>query len=101
MRYPSLDGTKYPDDTRDLRNEGDWCWKRDDSGRPFLFVCVVPGDDSPRLLPVTTSKAGQHKWNWDGNEETPTLSPSISARKGDHNQEIWHGYVKCGRFEGV
>lgn len=32
------------------------------------------------------------KWNWDGNIEKPTLSPSI-WRKGH-----WHGWLRNGEF---
>ncbi len=32
-------------------------------------------------------------WTWDGNQERPTLSPSI------HCVDHWHGYLRAGRFE--
>jgi len=39
---------------------------------------------------------GPHRpqWSWDGNEDRPTLSPSVSA-------STWHGYIRGGRMESV
>ena len=42
---------------------------------------VVPGDGHP-------------SWEWDGNWEAPTLTPSIQ-RRGACN---WHGYLRAGKF---
>ena len=32
-------------------------------------------------------------WEWDGNEQTPTLSPSV------HHVGHWHGYLRAGVWE--
>lgn len=32
------------------------------------------------------------QWSWNGNEDAPTLSPSL------HAVEIWHGWVKAGEL---
>ena len=37
------------------------------------------------------------KWNWDGNEESPTLTPSVQ-RTGDCR---WHGYLTNGEWISV
>ena len=34
---------------------------------------------------------------WDGNEDEPTLTPSLLCTVGDH--ELWHGYIRSGRIE--
>ena len=36
---------------------------------------------------------GGNSWEWDGNEDRPTLSPSV------HHIGRWHGYVRNGRME--
>ena len=41
--------------------------------------------------------AGNKHWDWDGNEEKPTLSPSIAC--GHEGERDWHGYMKAGRLE--
>ena len=37
---------------------------------------------------------GKPDWQWDGNREAPTLTPSIQ-RRGACN---WHGYLRAGKF---
>lgn len=34
---------------------------------------------------------GRPQWDWDGNREAPTFSPSINC------QGCWHGYIRNGR----
>ena len=34
-------------------------------------------------------------WNWDGNEQSPTLTPSI------HWPGEWHGYLTNGQFKSI
>lgn len=36
---------------------------------------------------------GRPQWDWDGNRENPTLSPSINCE----GHCGWHGYVRGGR----
>ncbi len=38
---------------------------------------------------------GNSVWNWDGNHERPTLTPSIQFLTPCK----WHGYLKAGEFE--
>ncbi|HWA07934.1 MAG TPA: DUF6527 family protein [Opitutaceae bacterium] len=39
------------------------------------------------------SSATPKVWGWDGNEEKPTLEPSI------HTIGHWHGYLRNGRLQ--
>ena len=57
---------------------------------PWHFLLVVrPGEPHPPCSnPV---------WQWDGNVEKPTLSPSIGC--GHRPDFHWHGYLRAGRFE--
>lgn len=38
-------------------------------------------------------KHGRSSWHWDGNRETPTLSPSV------HHVGHWHGWLRNGYWE--
>lgn len=55
------------------------------------------------LRPQTfTNGAG---WNWDGNREAPTISPSINCLS-EHNGRPaagcgWHGWIRAGKFENA
>lgn len=51
------------------------------------------------VLPVNSP---QHKpsWNWDGNLDAPTISPSIHTVSGPReNSFICHSFLKAGIFE--
>ena len=39
------------------------------------------------------------KWEWNGNREKPTLSPSIELMGRNPLETLWHGYLKDGIFE--
>jgi len=38
---------------------------------------------------------GVAQWNWDGNRESPTFTPSINCT------QCWHGYIRNGRCVDV
>jgi Family of unknown function (DUF6527) len=38
---------------------------------------------------------GVEHWDWDGNREKPTFSPSVNCQK------CWHGYIRAGRCVDV
>ena len=38
---------------------------------------------------------GERVWGWDGNEDKPTLTPSI------HMPGVWHGWLRAGRLVSV
>ena len=48
---------------------------------------TVPGDNSPTI-------DNRPAWQWDGNWESPTLTPSIQR----HGACNWHGYLRGGVF---
>ena len=45
------------------------------------------------------------RWEWDGNKEKPTVSPSLGLHRSHEGQSVgadgyhWHGYLKAGIFE--
>lgn len=56
-----------------------------------MYVCL-PNECTAilRLMPKTDME--QPAWQWDGNEDKPTLTPSVNA------EGIWHGWVRAGRL---
>lgn len=39
-------------------------------------------------------------WQWDGNEDAPTLTPSVHSLEEDGSTH-WHGYLRAGIWESV
>ena len=62
--------------------------------RGFAFRCPC-GCGQESWLPVNR---GQNGWNWDGNRERPTLSPSV-LQSGLPCK--WHGYLRNGQWENA
>lgn len=59
------------------------------------FWFVLPGNGGGgciRLRPLTAHEAGNPSWQWDGNEDKPTLTPSVNC------VGIWHGFFTAGRM---
>ncbi len=48
-------------------------------------------------LPIAPLPSGVQSpsWQWDGNEDKPTITPSVLTRMGD---EEWHGFFTAGRM---
>lgn len=72
--------------------------------RGLIYVCPC-GCGQPRALafhPLAEDdqKNGRHGWTWDGNRETPTLSPSILSHEGGTREgpTHWHGHLQAGFF---
>ena len=63
----------------------------------FAYKCAGCGEES--YLPVNdlNKVAEKPQWNWDGNRELPTLTPSIFHRSSCG----WHGYLTKGIFTSV
>lgn len=66
----------------------------------LMFVCpgcLADGRGSGlHMLPVNTTNKSP-SWDWDGNLEEPTLSPSILTGKGSPN--ICHSFLTKGIFD--
>lgn len=69
---------------------GDFCF---DEAFEYLYLWL-PGTTGPCAIQIRRGDPGGPRiWGWDGNEDKPTLTPSIHAR------EEWHGFLKAGRLE--
>lgn len=41
------------------------------------------------------ANGGRAQWDWDGNREAPTFTPSINC--ASRTDCMWHGYIRAGR----
>ena len=104
------------DSVRALQPPGDFCWTRrhriPDGERKGWVVSsptqgvrclavVLPGETAVTFLPTDPNTPewlnGGVFWNWDGNEDAPTLEPSVDGSK--HGG--WHGFIRAGQLVGV
>ena len=81
----------------------------DDHGVQYtslMFVCPGckevgrKGNEGLHMLPVNSPHIDKPSWEWDGNLEFPTLSPSILTRGGALGKDgVCHSFLKAGIFE--
>lgn len=55
-------------------------------GHSFCCIPIRPIPDAGKNVNSGAS------WEWDGNEEAPTLTPSV------HQIGHWHGFIRAGRM---
>lgn len=97
-KVTDLADRSFSDDrqVRDAVQKGDFEITTDEktSQRWFWFKC--PGScgqvSAIALRPVVDLQPGRHSWDFDGNEEAPTLHPSIN------HVGCWHGWLRSGVF---
>lgn len=61
-------------------------------GELHRLYMVLPSD-TICIIPIRRGNETKGAWAWDGNEQAPTLSPSV-WQKG-----CWHGWIRAGRME--
>jgi hypothetical protein len=78
-------------DTREAWPEDAPIGTFDITGQPnqprLHFVCP----NRQRCTVLLAPNAGAHAWQWDGNEDAPTLSPSVNCGGCG-----WHGHIQGG-----
>jgi hypothetical protein len=95
MRRPHNTGGDDPDES--LEQLGDFNWQFDPQGRRTLVVLIpcARGDRTHWTYSRWTIDHKNHcdaQWSWDGNEDAPTLNPSL------HAVGVWHGWVRGGQL---
>ena len=78
----------------DVSSPGDFMWASI-AGQKDIILAVPSKNEigfAIARLPVTTEAASDGVWHWDGDEERPTLSPSV------HTLGHWHGWVRNGQM---
>jgi len=81
---------------RELRIAGsiEYRERQDGSVGGIAFVCPC-GCGNESYLPLR-GHGPPHEWDWDGNREAPTLSPSV-FNTGMPCQ--WHGWLRAGEWK--
>ena len=80
----------------ELSEPGDFMWSlgfSDSKPSRMLFVCPCGCGDKAGIA-VKPESGGGPVWSFDGNLDSPTVTPSI--RRIDNCQ--WHGYLTGGYF---
>jgi Family of unknown function (DUF6527) len=83
-------------DKDDVDHVGEFAWGEERGVRYIMLALPRPKADAPddyimNYLPVALGANAPGKcWGWDGNEDAPTLTPSI------HCIGHWHGWARGG-----
>lgn len=88
------------DELDDTGQIGDWCFMNDDADMMLRHPVRDEGGRGEvcHLYLRTKDKPNAQTpcWDWDGNRESPTVSPSIRVWDGKGDQ--WHGYLRQGNL---
>ena len=114
MKCLSVDGQRLPDvegreDETRLWDQppGSWCWRLDGPRGARALEVVLPSayPPGPGIVhphQIATCQIQEDRWTWDGDEDRPTLTPSILVETlwgEDRTRVYWHGYMTAGRLE--
>ncbi len=85
-------------DEADQVGPGAFLWEVTADRRCILFM--LPGETFLRTVQVAKGPPqNENVWGWDGNEDSPTLRPSLDAKDiKTCKASVWHGYLTDGRF---
>ena len=75
---------------------GDFFWNLTGKHRSLVVKLPSPGNgrhDGVREWPITWALSNGAQWDWDGNEDAPTLIPSLGA------PNLWHGWISNGQLK--
>ena len=77
----------------DMHENGDYCFVSDTSNNTAGIAIKCPGCGSESYLSVKKDYPPPN-WEWNGNEEKPTLTPSV------HSVGCcgWHGWLRDGEW---
>ena len=78
---------------------GDFSWPHGDE----TIILSCPACGMMHAIGVKTPRNPNHGWDWNGDKDKPTLSPSIwfsagHAQHGKDNGCRWHGFLRDGVF---
>lgn len=71
---------------------GDWYFVEGDTHLIVLLPCGESEHGETAALPLRPATPEHPSWEWNGNRDKPTLSPSILHR----GVCAWHGYLRDG-----
>lgn len=97
-------------DMRRIERPLPWTWNgAEDKPKPGDFQ-IHPGGEMIHMvlpggslcsIPIKKGRKEEHAWHWDGNDDKPTLSPSVDHYSHDskgNKHTIWHGHIVKGRM---
>lgn len=95
-RHEPIPMTRLPGDRieGDRPELGQFAWSYREGKRVLHLVIPCPGRTNGIWSEWTIGHRNGcgAQWSWDGNEDLPTLSPSL------HAVGVWHGYVRKGKL---
>lgn len=91
----------------DIREIGDFCFVGLGDRRSIVIrtpsepnaAGLNPSGYEQTAWPISPhATRNNHSWTWDGNEDAPTLEPSLHHKLFTPQGEVtlWHGWVKAG-----
>lgn len=85
------------DDLDTNGQKGDWCFLNNNE-----LIAIRFGEDmftGLTIIPVSeNTMQGKPHWQWNGNKDAPTLSPSILVHPNPGWSDGWHGYLRDGKL---
>jgi hypothetical protein len=99
VRTPPVKATLVNNIDEVLKTPGAFEYTRAGKDGPYpggmLYACPCGCGHMGSLMfrPVPDGFPGHPSWEWDGNMEAPTLSPSV------HHVGHWHGFLRNGVWE--
>ena len=100
MRFTLTDLGDWDEDGRSALPPGSGQWvngHRSGAVAALDFVCPC-GCGKVRSVDVAIGgNKRHHVWNWNGDRERPTLSPSLDCLTGCR----WHGWLTDGQFRSA
>lgn len=92
MNTASCDMVRVSDEVADSHDmpPGGFCFKTTREGARVMWLCLPNGMTS--VIRIRPYAGPEPSWEWDGNEDKPTLTPSVNAVGS------WHGWIRAGRM---
>ena len=85
------------DDLDTQGQRGDWCFLNNNE-----LIAIRFGEDAFTglvVIPIAeNAMQGKPHWQWNGNMEAPTLSPSILVHENPGWSKGWHGFMREGKL---
>lgn len=84
----------------ELTQAGDFYWNVGKDGKK-RFICFVRPNEPILWKAITMIEVGGDGWQWNGNEDKPTLTPSIwvNREKANPDSGEWHGFLIDGEWK--
>lgn len=83
----------------EMERVGDYYFGLDNHGQRRLNVLLPghapfgPADEEAAFADLPIGPGPLAPWSFDGNEDAPTLAPSVNV------VGHWHGFIRAGRYE--